>query len=247
MPASGRRHCRCARRGSAALRGRRSWRRSARRTRAVSGSRRTPRHSCSYSTLDGKGIFPGFGEQFSPKGWAAHVGRRLGPQVLQFFGRGGAPQYLVAVRVASETLYHVAGSFGLRDPELGLRAQVGRGFGRFLLSSRRLLRCATASTKGLASSKSQRRRSRCPHPGHRRTHSPSSSTGSRYSNSSPPQSQLSRTGVSSRSTGLATGCSASPAMRSRDSKADRRRPARRCVSGTPAIRVRSVRCCATAA
>ncbi len=110
------------------------------------------------------------------------------------------------------------------------------------------LRRANPSKRARLSSESQRRRSKCPHSGHRRTHSPSSSTASRYWNSSsPPQPQLSRTGVSSCLTGLAwTGCSVSPAVRSIDSKADRTRPARRRVSGSPVIRVRSVRCRATA-
>ena len=68
----------------------------------------------------------------------------------------------------------------------------------------RHLRRANPSTSGRASSESQCRRSRCPHSGHRRTYSPPSSTASRYWNSSPPQSQLSRTGVSSCSSGLAS-------------------------------------------
>ena len=58
----------------------------------------------------------------------------LGPQVLELFGRGGTPQYLVAVWVAPEARYHVAGPLGQRDPELGHRPQVRRCVGRFLLS-----------------------------------------------------------------------------------------------------------------
>jgi hypothetical protein len=61
------------------------------------------------------------------------VGRCLGPQVLQLFGRGGAPQYLVAVRVAPEARYHVAGPLGLGDPKLGFHLAVGRSLGRRLL------------------------------------------------------------------------------------------------------------------
>ena len=55
-------------------------------------------------------------------------------------------------------------------------------------------------------------------------------------------------GVSSRSSGLAsTGGSASSTMRSIDSKVDRTRPVLPGVSGSPLIRVRSVRWRATAA
>src|SRR5215213_9469280 len=117
-----------------------------------------------------------------------------------------------------------------------------------LLTCNRFLRRANPSMRDRASSGSQYRRSSCPHSGHLRTHSPSSSMASRYWNSSsPPQSQLSRTGVSSCSTGLAsTGCFASPVMRSMDSRADRRRPARRSVSGTLVVRSRSLRWRATA-
>ena len=61
------------------------------------------------------------------------MGRRLGPQVLQLFRRGGAPQYLVAVRVAPEARYHVAYCPGLRDAELGLHLAVGRSLGHLLL------------------------------------------------------------------------------------------------------------------
>ena len=43
------------------------------------------------------------------------MGRRLGPQVLRLFGRGGAAEYLVAVRVAPEARYDVAGPLGLRE------------------------------------------------------------------------------------------------------------------------------------
>ncbi len=60
--------------------------------------------------------------------------RRLGPQVLELLRRGGATQYLVAVRVAPKAHYDVAGSSGLREHELSHRPQVGRSVGRFLLS-----------------------------------------------------------------------------------------------------------------
>ena len=59
--------------------------------------------------------------------------RRLGPQVLELLRRGVAAEYLVAVRVATEACYDVAGSLGLRNPELGARPEVGRRVGRFLL------------------------------------------------------------------------------------------------------------------
>jgi hypothetical protein len=61
------------------------------------------------------------------------VRRRLGPQVLQLLRRGVAAEYLVAVRVATEGRYDVAGSLGLRNLELGPRLVVGRRVGRFLL------------------------------------------------------------------------------------------------------------------
>ena len=38
------------------------------------------------------------------------------------------------MRVAPKARYDVAGSLGLRDPELSHRPQVGRGVGHFLLS-----------------------------------------------------------------------------------------------------------------
>jgi hypothetical protein len=114
--------------------------------------------------------------------------------------------------------------------------------GHLRLTCTRRLRRASPSKRARDSSESQSRRSKCPHSGHRRTHSPSSSTASRCWSSSPPQSQLSRAGVSSCSTGLAwTGCSTSPAVRSTDSKAERTRPARRGVSGSPVVRGRSLR------
>ena len=59
--------------------------------------------------------------------------RRLGPQVLELLRRGGATQDLVAVRVAPEARYDVAGSSRLGDSELGHRPLVGRCVGRFLL------------------------------------------------------------------------------------------------------------------
>src|ERR671920_1754058 len=58
------------------------------------------------------------------------MGRRLRPQVLQLFRSGGAPQYLFAVRLASEAPDHIAGRLGLRDPELGLSTEVVRGLSR---------------------------------------------------------------------------------------------------------------------
>jgi hypothetical protein len=61
------------------------------------------------------------------------VRRRLGPQVLYLLRRGGSPQYLVAVWVATEAPYHVAGGLGLEDPELGPRLELRRGVGRLLL------------------------------------------------------------------------------------------------------------------
>ena len=57
----------------------------------------------------------------------------LGPQVLKLLGRAVAAEYLVAVRVATEAPYYVAGSLGLRNPELGPRPEVRRRVGRFLL------------------------------------------------------------------------------------------------------------------
>ena len=59
---------------------------------------------------------------------------RLGPQVLKLLRRTVAAEYLVAVRVATEARYDVAGSLGLRNPELSARPEVGRRVGRFLLS-----------------------------------------------------------------------------------------------------------------
>src|SRR5215210_8141226 len=57
----------------------------------------------------------------------------LGPKVLQLLRCGFAAEDLVAVRVATEARYHVAGSLGLRDLELGPRPAVGRHVGRFFL------------------------------------------------------------------------------------------------------------------
>ncbi len=59
--------------------------------------------------------------------------RRLGPQVLELLRRALATENLVAVRVASKAGYDVAGSLGLRNPELGPRLEVGRRVCRFLL------------------------------------------------------------------------------------------------------------------
>ncbi len=59
--------------------------------------------------------------------------RRLGPQVLELLRRGVASENLVAVRVVTEARYDVAGSLGLRNPELGPRLEVGRRVGRFFL------------------------------------------------------------------------------------------------------------------
>jgi len=61
------------------------------------------------------------------------VRRRFGPQVLQLLRRGDAAEYLVAVRVAPEARYDVAGGFSLRDPELGHRPPMGRRVCCFLL------------------------------------------------------------------------------------------------------------------
>ena len=59
---------------------------------------------------------------------------RLGPQVLKLLRRTVATEeYLVAVRVATEARYDVAGSLGLRNPELGARSEVRQCVGRFLL------------------------------------------------------------------------------------------------------------------
>src|SRR5215213_9252652 len=55
----------------------------------------------------------------------------LGPQVLQLLQRALATEDLVAVRVATEARYHVAGCLGLRNLKLGPRPAVGRHFGRF--------------------------------------------------------------------------------------------------------------------
>ena len=57
----------------------------------------------------------------------------LGPQILNLLRRTLAAKDLVAVRVATEARYHVAGSLGLRDLELGPRPAVGRHVGRFFL------------------------------------------------------------------------------------------------------------------
>jgi hypothetical protein len=57
------------------------------------------------------------------------VRRRLGPQVLKLLRCGVAAEYLVAVRVATEARYDVAGSLGLRNPKLGPRPAVGRRVG----------------------------------------------------------------------------------------------------------------------
>ena len=59
--------------------------------------------------------------------------RRLGPQVLELLRRAVAAENLVAVRVATEARYDVAGSPGLRNPEFGPRSEVRRRVGRFLL------------------------------------------------------------------------------------------------------------------
>ena len=68
---------------------------------------------------------------------------------------------------------------------------------------------------------------------HRRVRPPGTGTPPHHhSHSFPvPGSPPARVGLAS------TGCSASPVMRSMDSKADRRRPARRGVSGSPVVRV----------
>ena len=60
--------------------------------------------------------------------------RRLGPQVLKLLPRRLAAEYLVAVRVATKARYDVAGSLGLRNPELGPRPEVRRRVGSLLLS-----------------------------------------------------------------------------------------------------------------
>src|SRR5215208_2090952 len=57
----------------------------------------------------------------------------LGPQVLQLLRCALATEDLVAVRVASEARYHVAGSLGLRNLKLGPRPAVRRYVGRFFL------------------------------------------------------------------------------------------------------------------
>ncbi len=44
--------------------------------------------------------------------------RRLGPQILKLLRRGLAAEYLVAVRVATEARYNVAGGLGLGDHDL---------------------------------------------------------------------------------------------------------------------------------
>ena len=63
----------------------------------------------------------------------AQVRRRLGSQVFELLGRGGATQYLVAVRVAPKAPYDATGGLGLRDPELVQHLEVQRCVGRFLL------------------------------------------------------------------------------------------------------------------
>src|SRR5215212_9850809 len=55
----------------------------------------------------------------------------LGPQILNLLRRALAPEDLVAVRVATEARYHVAGCLGLRNLKLGPRPAVGRHVGRF--------------------------------------------------------------------------------------------------------------------
>ena len=62
---------------------------------------------------------------------------------------------------------------------LGAAIRVGAGDHARLIRTRRLRR-ANPSTRDRASPSSQYRRSRCPHSGHRRTHSLPSSTASRY-------------------------------------------------------------------
>ncbi len=57
----------------------------------------------------------------------------LGPQVLKLLRRGLAAKDLVAVRVATEARYDVAGGLGLRNLELSTRPAVGRHVGRFFL------------------------------------------------------------------------------------------------------------------
>ena len=57
----------------------------------------------------------------------------LGPQILNLLRRALAAEDLVAVRVATEARYHVAGSLGLRDLELDPRPAVGCYVGRFFL------------------------------------------------------------------------------------------------------------------
>ena len=60
--------------------------------------------------------------------------RRLGPQVLELLRRGGATEYLVAVRVAPKARYDAAGCPSLRDSELSHYPQVVRSVDCFLLS-----------------------------------------------------------------------------------------------------------------
>ena len=59
--------------------------------------------------------------------------RRLGPQVLDLLRRGGATEYLVAVRVATEARYDIVCCLRLRDPELVHRLEAQRCVGRLLL------------------------------------------------------------------------------------------------------------------
>jgi hypothetical protein len=53
------------------------------------------------------------------------VRRRRGLQVPELLRRGVAAENLVAVWVATEARYEVAGSLGLRNPELGPRLRWG--------------------------------------------------------------------------------------------------------------------------
>src|SRR5215204_3775308 len=57
----------------------------------------------------------------------------LGPQILNLLRRALAAEYFVAVRVATEARYHVAGCLGLRNLKLGPRPAVRRGLGSFFL------------------------------------------------------------------------------------------------------------------
>ena len=66
--------------------------------------------------------------------WLSQVRRRLSPQVLELLRRGGATEYLVAVRMASKARYDAAGCPSLRDSELSHHPQVVRSVDCFLLS-----------------------------------------------------------------------------------------------------------------